>query len=164
MALAFLFALLRENPAIRERRTLHPLTALQYQNHKTKSTLRYDFDSSCLRLGFPSFCATATLCACKEAEYIHKRRYCKAVKTAWSPRHPFRPCGKTCTASFRSDAWQNAILPRFTDNRRMKVFCDKIIVKREVAAQNTLRLRDAITKQYSFVEKAPFRRFQTSAP
>ena len=46
----------------------------------------------------------------------------------------------------------------------MKVFCDKIIVKREVTAQNTLRLRDAITKQYSFVEKAPFRRFQTSAP
>ena len=90
--------------------------------------------------------------------------YCKAVKTAWSPRHPFRPCGKTCTPSFRGDAWQNAILPRFTDNRRMKVFCDKIIVKREVTAQNTLRLRDAITKQYSFVEKAPFRRFQTSAP
>ena len=67
--------------------------------------------------------------------------YCKAVKTAWSPRHPFRPCGKTCTASFRGDAWQNAILPRFTDRRRMKVFCDKIIVKREVTAQNTLRLR-----------------------
>ena len=49
---------------------LHPLTALQYQNHKTKSTLCYDFDSSCLRLGFPSFCATGTNCACKENKHI----------------------------------------------------------------------------------------------
>ena len=132
---AFLFALLRENPA-----------------HSAAVS--------------PSFRATTTRtqCVCKEDRYIQIAFSARRLRQRGRHATSFCPYGKTCTASFRGDAWQNAILPRFTDRRRMKVFCDKIIVKREVTAQNTLRLRDAITKQYSFAEKAPFRRFQTSAP
>ena len=51
----FALTFLRETSAIRERGTLHPLTALQYQNHKTTFPLRYGFDSSCLRVGAPFF-------------------------------------------------------------------------------------------------------------
>ena len=38
--------------------------------------------------------------------------YCKAVKTAWSPRHPFRPYGKIRTANFIGDARKSAVLLR----------------------------------------------------
>ena len=44
---------------------------------------------------------------CVHGKQIYKRgSYCKAVKTAWSPRHPFRPCGKIRTADFIGYAWQ----------------------------------------------------------
>ena len=38
---------------------------------------------------------------CVHGKQVYKRgSYCKAVKTAWSPRHPFRPYGKMHTAHF----------------------------------------------------------------
>ena len=54
---------------------------------------------------------------CVHGKQVYKRgSYCKAVKTAWSPRHPFRPYGKMRTAHFIGNARKSAVLPRFIYN------------------------------------------------
>ena len=94
----------------RENRTL-PVFSNKKASERNKRVVKLDWRSlflfALLRENparsaavFPSFRATATLCACKEAEYIHKRRYCKAVKTAWSPRHLFLPLRENLHGKF----------------------------------------------------------------
>ena len=88
----FLFALLRENPA--------------------RSTAV-----------FPSFRATTirTQCVCKEDRYIQIAFTARRLRQRGHHATSFCPYGKTCTASFRGYAWQNAILPRFIYNNHNAV-------------------------------------------
>ena len=86
-----------ENPAIRERGTLRQLTSLQY--HTVKQSLRFAMVLTALAWGsvFPLF----AVCLSGSAPSVTAKI------------HPFRPCGKTCTASFSGYARKNAVLLRF---------------------------------------------------